>query len=198
MRRSQRATTAARCSAPRSSARRSTFSRRSPATARRSSSVSEQVASRFRLRSEAFAFTASTSPRRWSPGCARSRAREQIGVDDRRLRDHTCRRDVLARLSGLQHDRQPDDAGRPGRVLSKRRRPPRARRLLRDRGRHPGSAASAARRDVPPFEVSNEHLGFDEYDVANQGLVSHHFWQRMAGGAARRSRSATCGRRNST
>jgi hypothetical protein len=27
-----------------------------------------------------------------------------------------------------------------------------------------------------PFEVSEENLGFDEYDVVNQGLVSHHFW----------------------
>jgi SAM-dependent methyltransferase len=26
-----------------------------------------------------------------------------------------------------------------------------------------------------PFDVSGEHVGFDEYDVANQGLVSHHF-----------------------
>jgi SAM-dependent methyltransferase len=26
-----------------------------------------------------------------------------------------------------------------------------------------------------PFDVSDEHLGFDEYDVASQGLVSHHF-----------------------
>ena len=29
---------------------------------------------------------------------------------------------------------------------------------------------------VRPFEVSDDHLGFDEYDVANQGLISHHFW----------------------
>jgi len=27
-----------------------------------------------------------------------------------------------------------------------------------------------------PFDVSGEHLGFDEYDVATQGLVSHHLW----------------------
>ena len=29
---------------------------------------------------------------------------------------------------------------------------------------------------VRPFDVSDNHLGFDEYDVANQGLISHHFW----------------------
>jgi SAM-dependent methyltransferase len=27
-----------------------------------------------------------------------------------------------------------------------------------------------------PFDVSRTHLGFDEYDVARQGLVSHHYW----------------------
>ena len=28
---------------------------------------------------------------------------------------------------------------------------------------------------VRPFHLSEEHLGFDEYDVANQGLISHHY-----------------------
>ena len=32
-----------------------------------------------------------------------------------------------------------------------------------------------------PFEVSSEHLGFDEYDLANQGLVSHHSWPEEGG-----------------
>jgi SAM-dependent methyltransferase len=27
-----------------------------------------------------------------------------------------------------------------------------------------------------PFSVEPTHLGFDEYDVARQGLVSHHYW----------------------
>jgi SAM-dependent methyltransferase len=27
-----------------------------------------------------------------------------------------------------------------------------------------------------PFDVSPRHLGFDEFDVANQGLISHHYW----------------------
>ena len=27
-----------------------------------------------------------------------------------------------------------------------------------------------------PFDVSPDHVGLDEYDVANQGLVSHHLW----------------------
>jgi hypothetical protein len=29
---------------------------------------------------------------------------------------------------------------------------------------------------IRPFDVSETHLGFDEYDIANQGLVSHHLW----------------------
>ena len=27
-----------------------------------------------------------------------------------------------------------------------------------------------------PFDVTSSHLGFDEYDVLNQRLVSHHYW----------------------
>jgi SAM-dependent methyltransferase len=39
---------------------------------------------------------------------------------------------------------------------------------------------------VVPFDVSADHLGFDEYDLAGQGLVSHHFslvdgtWERAS------------------
>jgi len=29
-----------------------------------------------------------------------------------------------------------------------------------------------------PFSVTSEHLGFDEYDVARQQVVSHHYWVR--------------------
>jgi SAM-dependent methyltransferase len=29
---------------------------------------------------------------------------------------------------------------------------------------------------IRPFHVSPERLGFDEYDVVRQGLVSHHYW----------------------
>ena len=29
---------------------------------------------------------------------------------------------------------------------------------------------------VRPFTVSPTRLGFDEFDIANQGLVSHHYW----------------------
>jgi len=36
---------------------------------------------------------------------------------------------------------------------------------------------------VQPFLVTPERVGFDEYDVATQGLVSHHYW--LADGDAR-------------
>jgi SAM-dependent methyltransferase len=29
---------------------------------------------------------------------------------------------------------------------------------------------------VRPFRVTPQHLGFDEYDIAAQGLISHHYW----------------------
>ena len=31
---------------------------------------------------------------------------------------------------------------------------------------------------VRPFSVTPEHVGFDEYDVVRQGVVSHHYWAR--------------------
>ncbi|MEO6577278.1 MAG: class I SAM-dependent methyltransferase [Candidatus Limnocylindria bacterium] len=31
---------------------------------------------------------------------------------------------------------------------------------------------------VHSFDVSDDHLGFDEYDIPNQDLISHHFWRR--------------------
>ena len=31
---------------------------------------------------------------------------------------------------------------------------------------------------VQPFDVSESHVGFDEYDLPVQGLVSHHYWLR--------------------
>jgi SAM-dependent methyltransferase len=36
-----------------------------------------------------------------------------------------------------------------------------------------------------PFEVSSDHIGLDEHDIANQGLVSHHLWP--GGGAWHKS-----------
>jgi len=30
--------------------------------------------------------------------------------------------------------------------------------------------------DFVPFDISPDHVGIDEYDVANQTLISHHYW----------------------
>lgn len=38
---------------------------------------------------------------------------------------------------------------------------------------------------IRPFRISETRLGFDEYDVADQGLISHHF--RLVGGRWERS-----------
>ena len=51
-------------------------------------------------------------------------------------------------------------------------------RALRDRGWSAGPSAITAWRAVRPFDVSESHLGFDEYDLPVQGLVSHHYWLR--------------------
>ena len=60
-------------------------------------------------------------------------------------------------------------------------------------------------RRLPPgerfvvFDASETHWGIDEYDVANQGLISHHFEiRRTARRASRRCRSATSGPPSST
>jgi SAM-dependent methyltransferase len=34
---------------------------------------------------------------------------------------------------------------------------------------------------VHPFALTDDHIGFDEYDVVSQGLVSHHFERRTDG-----------------
>ena len=133
---------------------------------------------------------------------ARLRAKPGAGGDpghDRRLRDHARRRHVLARLPRLQHDREPDDAGRAGRVLRERRRPSRARRLLRDRGRRPGL------RRLPPGETMRIRRrrdatgGVDEYDAATPGpRLAPLQPRRRRGSELVRCRSATSGRRSST
>ena len=39
----------------------------------------------------------------------------------------------------------------------------------------PTCSGSRSARRSGSFDWSERHLGFDEYDVVNQGLVSHHF-----------------------
>ena len=102
---------------------------------------------------------------------------EQIGVTVGDFASTAVDGSVLRRVPRRQHDHEPDDAGGAGRVLPERRRASRAGRLLRHRGGRTGAAAAPARRDgSSPSTSAPTHLGFDEYDVARQGLVSHHYW----------------------
>ena len=61
-------------------------------------------------------------------------------------------------------------------MLPERRRAPRARRLFVIEVSVPGLQRLPPGETFQPFDVSPTHLGFDEYDVARQGLVSHHYW----------------------
>ena len=131
-------------------------------------------------------------------GCGRSPAADHRR-DDRRLRHDHGRRDVPARLPRLQHDHEPDDAGRAGRVLPQRRRAPRARRLLRDRGRGPGAAAAPAGRDRACL-----HRDPDAASASTSTTSPRRRWSRTTTGSSTvgsrpsRCRSATCGRPSST
>ena len=51
---------------------------------------------------------------------------------------------------------------------------------------------------VRAFTVSPTRLGFDEYDIAAQIAVSHHYWASTASSKSSRRRIATCGRPSST
>jgi hypothetical protein len=57
---------------------------------------------------------------------------------------------------------------------SKCRRAPQAGRPLGDRGRRTATATVATGRDSAGVTSTPTHLGFDEFDIANQGLISRH------------------------
>ena len=59
-------------------------------------------------------------------------------------------------------------------MLPERRGAPRARRLVRNRGRRPQARRLPPGETVHAFHFGETRWGPDEYDVANQGLVSHH------------------------
>ena len=134
---------------------------------------------------------------------ARLRAKpggEDIGVDDRRLRDDDRGRDVLRRLPRLQHDHEPDDAGGAGRVLPQRRRAPRARRLLRDRGRRsPGSSGSRPARPIQRLPRERDAAG-GSTSTTSRARASRPITSRSSTDESSASRfpSATRGPRSST
>ena len=101
---------------------------------------------------------------------------QHIERDDGRHDNDPGRRQLPARVPRVQHDREPDHAGPAGGVLRERRRPPRARWLLRDRGRCSRPAPPAARRGCPRFSHAPGYVGYDRYiDLVAQQAMSHHF-----------------------
>ena len=121
--------------------------------------------------------------------------------DDRRLRDNPRRRDVLARLPRLQHDLQPD---RPRTTRSRASRTlqttwSRAALFVIEVSVRPTCSGSRPPSASIRSRSAPDHIGLDEYDVANQGarlpspLVGG---RRLAQNP--RSPSATRGRQSST
>ena len=146
------------------------------------------------------ACTGSTCRRRWSRGCARSRAARTIEVTIGDFATTTRRRDVLGRLPRLQHDHEPDDAGRAGRLLPQRRRAPRAGRLLRDRGRRARtSGGSRPARRFARLRRQRDALGDRRVRRREPGPHLAPLRARRREARARLdARSATSGRRSST
>jgi len=89
----------------------------------------------------------------------------------------TTRVDGSFRLVYLVFNTQePDDPRPAGRVLRERRCPPRARRLLRDRGWRARPAPSPTRRGRSRVSHAPGYVGFDRYiDLVAQQAMSHHF-----------------------
>ena len=87
---------------------------------------------------------------------------------------------VLARLPGLQHDHERHDPAGQVEVFRN------AARHLRPGGLFLIECGIPDLRRLPygetavVFDRTDDHVGVDEYDVANQGLVSHHFTKRGA------------------
>ena len=138
--------------------------RRLPRRARRgadarSSSGSGRAGSRYRSRSAGVPVHGIELSKAMA---ARLRAKpggEDIGVTIGDFATTTVEGTFSARLPGLQHDLEPDDAGGAGRVLPQRRGAPRARRLLRHRGGRPGAPAAPARRDHPRLPRQRHSMG---------------------------------------
>ena len=118
---------------------------------------------------------------------------------DRRLLHDAGRRDLPSCVPRLQHDHEPDHPGGAGRLLPQRRRAPRARRLLRHRGRGAGPPAAAARRDGSSSSTGARRTGVSTSTTSRtRGSISHHFGSCDGDGRALPGRSATSGRRSWT
>ena len=100
---------------------------------------------------------------------------EEIGVAIGDFATTRVEGTLLGHLPRLQHDHEPDHAGRAG-------------RLFRNAAAHlepggcfvievmlPDLQRLPAGETIRPFAVTSTRLGFDEYDVVGQGLISHHY-----------------------
>ena len=91
----------------------------------------------------------------------------------------TTRVDGTFRLAYLvlQHDHEPDHAGRTGRVLPQRRRASGTRRVLRDRGLHPRAPTAPARRDRPRVHRDARRSSASTSTTSRRrSSFSHHYW----------------------
>ena len=101
----------------------------------------------------------------------------EIGVTVGDFATAVVERDVHARLPLAQHDHEPDDPGRAGRSASAT--PP---THLEPGGCFVIENYIPDLQRLPPGETTHvftatpEHLGFEEYDVATQIAISHHYW----------------------
>lgn len=84
-------------------------------------------------------------------------------------------RHVPPRLPRLQFDHERDDLGRAGHDLPERRRPPRPGGVFVIETMIPDLRRLPLGERFVVFDGTDTHWGIDEYDVANQGLISHHF-----------------------
>ena len=107
--------------------------------------------------------------RPWSTSCAprSTRTRSRCVVGD--MATATRARRVHARLPRLQHDLQPADPGRAGRVLPQRRPPPRARAAGSSSSCGCPSCARSRRAARPPSGTASPATSLlDTYDVLHQ------------------------------
>ena len=61
-------------------------------------------------------------------------------------------------------------------MLPERWRTPRTPRILRNEVLVPRLQRLPPGETYQPFAVTQSHLGFDEYDVVQQRVISHHYW----------------------
>jgi hypothetical protein len=151
------------------------FLARSQATAGRWSSGSGPAASRSRSPGAGWRCTGSTSRGRWSRGCARSSGGEAIPVA---IGDFaTTRVDGAFSLAYLVFNTINNLTTQAEQVACFRN----VAAHLEPGGRFVIEVGVPELRRLPPgetmhvFDASEGHWGIDEYDLVNQGLVSHHF-----------------------